>query len=373
MNVQLSDEQRMLQDSAAKFCQNEINSEKVRALADAPAGITNDLWQKIAEQGWLGIMVPEEDGGLGLGVQELGVVCEELGRAIVPGPFLSTALAGYAIALGGTDAAKAKWLERIVGGETKAAVALFDQSIELHPDAIDTAAEEKDGGYVLHGVKYLVPDAQAADVLIVAARTLTDVSLFIVERSAAGVEVKPNKLTDLTSRSGQLYLKNVKVDADALIGELGNGWDIIEKLLDVANVCIAAGSVAGAEHILKLTINYAKERTQFGTLIGSFQAVKHPLVDVYCLNESARSAYHYAAWAVDADSHDKRSAVAVARLTATEAYRKATLDCLQAHGGIAFTWEYDLHLYLKRAKHNQVLYGLPSDYEETICKETLHI
>lgn len=371
MHVELIEEQRMLQDSVRKFVESEVPLEKVRELAEDPAGLPDSLWRKIAEQGWLGLIIPEEYGGLGLGAQELGVVCEEFGRGVVPGPFLSTALAARAIALAGSEDAKQAWLEHIAAGEIKGALALLEQNADLHPAAVQCAAVAGDDAYILNGTKFLVPDAGAADLFIVPARSERGVSLFVVEKTTPGVSVKPNRLTDQTSRSGQLYLKNAVVPASNRLGAEGSGQAVIDEVLLLANVCLAADCVAGAEYIHRKTVAYAKERTQFGKLIGSFQAVKHPLVDVFTLIESAKSAYHYAAWAVDAKSEDARGAAAVARLTAAEAYRRSTLDGLQAHGGIAFTWEYDLHLYLKRAKHNQYLYGVPGDYEELIAKEVL--
>lgn len=370
MDIQPTEEQKILQDSVAKFLESEIPIEKVRDLQDEPNGLTDELWQKIAEQGWPALMIPEEYGGVGLGATELAMVCEEMGRMVTPGALLSTVLAAHAIAIGGTDNAKTQWLEKIAGGEVRGTLALLEGDGQLAPDSVKCMAANNDDGIVLNGKKSLVPDLEAAGVVIVAARLGDDVQLFIVDKSANGASVKPNKLTDLTSRNGQLYLDNVQVSTDA---QLEGGWDTLQKVLDVASVCIAADSLAGAEYIHKLTVAYAKERQQFGKYIGSFQAVKHPLVDLFALNESARSAYHYAAWAVDANDPGMRPAVAVARATCTEAYRKTTLDCLQAHGGIGFTWEYDLHLYLKRAKHNQFIYGEPRDFDELICQEALGI
>lgn len=372
MNVTVSEEQSMLQDSARKFVQNEISLEKVRELAEEPKGLTDDLWAKIAEQGWLGILIPEEHGGIGMGLQELAVVCEELGRGCVPGPFLSTVLVGYLIAQGANDALKQAWLEKIATGETRAALALLEDTPEIDLSAIASKAVSSNGGYLLNGSKELVADAMAADLFAVAARK-DDGSLILcfVEAGAGGVSVAPNELADLSNRSGNVSFENVSVSADAVIE--GNAEAAYNKAMNVANVCIAADSVAGAEYIHKLTVGYAKERTQFGKQIGSFQAVKHPLVDVFAEIESAKSAYHYAAWAVDAGNENVKSAVAIARNTCTQAYRDTTNVCLQAHGGIAFTWEYDLHIFLKRAKHNQHLYGSAQDYDEVICKEFLGI
>ena len=372
MNVTITEEQSMLQESVRKFVENEIPMEKVRELADHPNGITDQLWGQIAEQGWLGILVPEEYGGLGMGVQELAVVCEEMGRGCVPGPFRSTVLAAHLIALAGAEAAKQAWLEKIAGGEAKATLALIEGSPEIDLSSIETKAISSNGGYLLNGTKMLVADAEASDLFVVAARKDGDsLAFFLVKKDAGGLTVKPNKLTDLTARSGNLYLENVSVGAEGVIDD--NAEDAYNRTLNVAGVCIAADCVGGADYIHKLTVAYAKERTQFGKQIGSFQAVKHPLVDMFAELEASKSACHYAAWAVDAASPDVNAAVAVARATATQAYRDVTNGCLQAHGGIAFTWEYDLHLYLKRAKHNQFLYGSPRETDEIICKEALGI
>ena len=221
-----------------------------------------------------------------------------------------------------------------------------------------------------------MPDIQSADGVVIAARTdrgRDGTTLFLIDAGAPGAAIEENQLTDSTSRSGQLVLENVRAGDDSIIGAPGEGWKIVDPVLLVANVGIAAGSVAAAEQVLQQVVGYARKRTQFGVPIGSFQAVKHPLANLFAEIESARSAYHYAAWAVDARNEDARSAVAVARLLCTEAYRHATLVSLQAHGGIGFTWEYDLHLHIKRAMHNLHFLGSPSDYEEVVAAETLRI
>ncbi len=371
MNVTISEEQKMLQDSVRKLVQNEIPLTRVRTLAEEPKGLNDELWTRIAEQGWLGILVPEDLGGLGMGVQELAVVCEELGRGVVPGPFLSTVLVSKLIAESGNDAAKAR-LEGLVSGLTRGALALFEESHEIDLSAINTKAVSSNGGLLLNGKKQLVMDAQSANLFAVAARNDDGQLVFcLVDADAAGVTIKPNKLADLTSRSANVYFKNVHVSKDDIITKCAQ--DAYAKMLNVANVCIAADSIGGADHIHRLTVAYAKERTQFGKQIGSFQAVKHPLVEMFGELECAKSATYYAAWALDANSPDADAAVAIARNTATMSYRNTTNGCLQAHGGIGFTWEYDLHLFLKRAKHNQHLYGSSHDYDEIICKKALGI
>jgi alkylation response protein AidB-like acyl-CoA dehydrogenase len=377
MNLELSEEQKILGESVARFCKTEVSMEMVRRLADHPKGMPDELWQKIAEQAWLGVLIPEPYGGLGLGVTELGIILEEMGRALVPGPYFATAaLAAPAIVFGGNEALKSRWLERIAGGEIKATVGILDQDGQLGPDHVKTAAVKNNEGYVLNGKKFFVPDLAAADIAVVAARTgdAEDcVTLFLVETGAPGVSIEENRLTDSTSRSGQLVLKDVQVGHDSVLDTPDQGWEVVDRVLLIANVGIAAGSVAAAERVLRQAVAYARERKQFGVPIGSFQAVKHPLANLFAEIESARSAYHYAAWAVDARSSQARSAVAVARLTGTDAYRKAALISLQTHGGIGFTWEYDLHFHLKRAMHNQYFLGVPADYEQAVAREALGV
>jgi alkylation response protein AidB-like acyl-CoA dehydrogenase len=377
MNLELSEEQRILGESVARFCKAEFSMETVRRLADHPEGIPDELWQKIAGQAWLGVLIPEPYGGLGLGVTELGIILEEMGRAIVPGPYFATAaLAAPAIVFGGNEALKSRWLEKIAGGETKATVGILDEDGQLGPQHVKATAVKNNEGYALNGKKFFVPDLAAADIVAVVARTgdIEDaVTLFLVETGAPGVSIEENRLTDSTSRSGQLVLKHVQAAHDSVLGTPDQGWEVVDRVLLIANVGIAAGSVAAAERVIKQAVTYARERKQFGVPIGSFQAVKHPLANLFAEIESARSAYHYAAWAVDARSSQARSAAAVARLTGTDAYRNAALISLQTHGGIGFTWEYDLHFHLKRAMHNQYFLGVPADYEQAVAREALGV
>ena len=377
MNLEWTAEQKILRESVARFCRAEASIEAVRALAEGRAGYDEELWRKIADQAWLGVLVPEEHGGLGLGVTDLAIILEEMGRALVPSPFFSTAALGTpAIVIGGRADLKRTWLEAIVTGEKQVTLALLEQDGRLGAEHVQAQARRDGDKFVLNGRKYFVPDIQSADGVVIAARTdrgRDGTTLFLIDAGAPGAAIEENQLTDSTSRSGQLVLENVRAGDDSIIGAPGEGWKIVDPVLLVANVGIAAGSVAAAEQVLRQVVGYARKRTQFGVPIGSFQAVKHPLANLFAEIESARSAYHYAAWAVDARNEDARSAVAVARLLCTEAYRHATMVSLQAHGGIGFTWEYDLHLHIKRAMHNLHFLGTPSDYEEVVAAEALRI
>lgn len=375
MRATLTDEARMLRESAAALCAAEFPVERIRRMVEEPGGVSTEAYQALAGQGWLGVLVPEERGGLGLGITELAIVLEELGKALVPGPFWSAATLGVpAVATSSNGALRDQWLDDLTTGSRRVTLALLDDTGLPSPNAIAlVAAPAGEGRYTLQGRKRLVPDLAGADGVAVVAGGPRGPLTFLVDTSrpgvggVGGVGVEENRCTDSTSRSGTLVLEGVEVTDADLLGD----WSLVERLIHFGNIGIAAMAVAGAQAVLDQVVAYAKQRVQFGVPIGTFQAVHHPLVDVFGEIESARSAYLYAAWAVDHGDAGLRPAVALARLTATAAYRHACTASLQAHGGIAFTWEYDLHLHLKRALHLQWLLGTPGDYEEAIARELL--
>src|SRR5881409_571096 len=312
MNLEWTAEQKILRDSVARFCKTETPIEVARAWAEGRGDSGETLWRKIAEQGWLGVLVPEEYGGLGLGVTDLAIVLEEMGRALVPGSYFSTAALGTpAVVLGASDAIKRACLEAIVAGEKKITLALLEEDGQLGPSHVRLQARKNGKGYLLNGRKFFVPDIQSADLVVAAGHTAEGddgTTLFLIDTHAPGVSIEKNELWDSTSCSGQLLLKNVEIDT--ILGAPGKGWTLVDPVLLIANAGIAAGSVAAAEQVLQQVLDFARKRVQFGVPIGSFQAVKHPLANLFAEIESARSAYHYAAWAVDARSHDARAAVA---------------------------------------------------------------
>src|SRR6266508_1562152 len=241
MNLEWTEEQKILRESVARFCKAEVPVEAVRAMADGTESLSDALWRKIADQAWLGVLVPEEYGGLGLGVRDLAIILEEMGRALIPGVYSSTvALGTPAIVLGGSEGLKSRWLERLGAGHVR------------------TRATRRDGGFVLTGKKFFVPDLDTADAVVTAARADDGVTLFLVDTAAQGVSIEQNRLADATSRSGQLVLRDVEAGADSVVGEEGEGWEIVEQVLLVANVGIAAGSVAAAERVLDQAVSYAR-------------------------------------------------------------------------------------------------------------------
>ncbi|MEO8449199.1 MAG: acyl-CoA dehydrogenase family protein [Gemmatimonadota bacterium] len=371
MSATLSEEGRMLRESAAALCGAEFPIERVRAMADDPDGVSAEAYRALATQGWLAILVPEERGGLGLGITELAIVLEELGKALVPGPFFSAATLGVpAVALSANDGLRQAWLEDLTGGGRRVTLALLEDAGLPSPGGLALSAESAgEGRYSLKGEKRFVPDLLGADGIAVVARGRQGPVVFLLDAKAPGVWIEENRSVDSASRYGTLRLDGVTVADSDVLGD----WTLVERILAYANVGIAAIAVASAEAVFAQVVAYVKQRVQFGVPIGTFQAVQHPLANLFGEIESARSAYLYSAWAVDRGSEDQRRAVALARLTATAAYRHACTTSLQAHGGIGFTWEYDLHLHLKRALHLQNLLGGAEDFEEVIARDALGI
>ena len=375
MNFGFNDEQELLRSTARKFFENECASETVRKLMDGPEGMTPDLWKKLAEQGWLGLIVPDEWGGMGLGIVDLVVLMEEMGRAVVPGPFFSTVLlGGLAILDAGSEAQKKAWLSRLSSGDAKAALAWMEPSAELGARGITLPATAKAGGYSLDGTKLFVQDAHTADVIVVAARTASGktpeegVSLFLVPRGTPGLSVTLLPTMDQTRKLCEVTLKGVTVGADALMGTAGAGWTPLGRVLDRATVALCAEMCGGAQKVLDMTVEYAKIRQAFGRPIGSYQGVKHRAADMLVDVENSKSITYYAAWAMDEGVAEGPLAVSMAKAYVSDAYRRVSGAGIQLHGGIGFTWEHDLHLYFKRAKGSEFTFGDATWHRERVAQ-----
>ncbi len=372
MNFDLGDDQRLLKDTARTFLERECASAKLRALLDDPRGYGDELWSKIVELGWPALAVPEAYGGVGLGFLDLAVVLEETGRSLLPGPFFSTAvLTGLTLADGGSEAQKQRWLPEIAAGRAVGAAAVWEEGGAWAPASIEAKARKTKSGFALSGRKCAVLDAHVADFLLVAAKLGSSVALFVVERDAKGLAIEPMKTVDGTRRVANVTLTGVKVSDDALVGGHPDGWPLISRMLDRAAAGMAAEMVGGAGKTLEMSVDYAKIRVQFGRPIGSFQAVKHKCADMMLLVESARSAAYYAAWAIDNGAADASIVASIAKAYASEAFRKCAGDAIQVHGGIGFTWEHDLHLYFKRAKLGEMLFGDPVFHRERLLAQVL--
>jgi alkylation response protein AidB-like acyl-CoA dehydrogenase len=374
MNFGFNEEQELLRATARKFFENECPSEVVRALMDTPEAMTADLWKKLAEQGWTGLIYPEAYDGMGLGLVDLVVLMEEMGRAVVPGPYFSTLLlGGLAVLEAGSEAQKKEWLPRIASGHKRVTLAWMEPSATLGPAGVALAATEKGGRYTLSGTKLFVPDAHTADAIVVAARTsagpdAAGVSLFLVPKDTVGLEVKLLPTMDQTRKLCEVTLRDAAVGADALLGAAGAGWAPLSRVLDRATVALCAEMCGGAAKVLDMTVEYAKIRQAFGRPIGSYQGVKHRAADMLVDVENSKSITYYAAWAIDEGSTEGPLAVSMAKAYASDAFRRVAAAGIQLHGGIGFTWEHDLHLYFKRAKGSEFTFGDATYHRERVAQ-----
>jgi alkylation response protein AidB-like acyl-CoA dehydrogenase len=367
MNFDFSDDQKQMRDAARKFLSEQCPPKAVRAVLDGKAKYDRELWKGLAEMGFLGVAIPEQFGGAGAGHLELCVIAEEMGRAIAPVPFSSTVyLAAEALLIAGSDAQKQKWLPKIASGEAIGTLALFEGAGNPSPKAIKCAAS----GGTLNGVKKPVPDGAIADFAVVAARTGStgrdsDISLFLVDLKAGGVEVKELTNVDPTRGQAELTFKNCKAEP---LGAAGEGWGVITQVLDRAAVLLAFEQVGGADRALEMGRDYALDRIAFGRPIGSFQAIKHMLADMYVSATLARSNCYYGAWALSTNAGELPEAAAAARISATQAFQHCGKNNIQVHGGMGFTWEFDCHMYYRRANATAVTLGSLSYWEDALIE-----
>jgi len=375
MNFGFNEEQELLRSTARKFFENECASETVRKLMDGPEGMTPDLWKKIAEQGWTGLIFPDEHGGMGLGFVDLVVLMEEMGRAVVPGPFFSTVLlGGLAVREAGTDEQRKAWLPKISSGEARATLAWMEPSAELGARGIMLQATAKGAGFQLSGTKLFVHDAHTADLIVVAARTSSGqnpedgVSLFLVPRGTPGLHVTLLPTMDQTRKLCEVTLDGVVLGAEALMGQAASGWAPLARVIDRATVALCAEMCGGAQKVLEMTVEYAKIRQAFGRPIGSYQGVKHRAADMLVDVENSKSITYYAAWAMDEGVPEGPLAVSMAKAYVSDAYRRVSGAGIQLHGGIGFTWEHDLHLYFKRAKGSEFTFGDATWHRERVAQ-----
>lgn len=357
MQFGLNESQGFLRDSARKFFAGECPISEVRRLMETETAFDANLWAKLTEQGYTGIIFPEEFGGVGLGIVEVVLLMEEAGRALLPGPFFSTVvMAGSLLDSLATREQKMKYLTPICRGELRATVAFFEPegSWDL-ADVRLTAANGK-----LTGEKLFVPDAAVADWIIVVAQN----GVFVVDAKAPGILVKPMLGMDLTR-------KFYSVTFDSVLGEKLGEPAALLRPRGIATVALAAEMVGGMQRTLDLTVEYAKTRKQFGKPIGMFQAVQHQCADMYLETESARSAVYYAAWALQHRAPDSAAAVSIAKLYASDASRTVGNRGIQVHGGMGFTWENDLHLYYRRAKASETAFGDATFHRERLARLTI--
>jgi alkylation response protein AidB-like acyl-CoA dehydrogenase len=368
MDFGTSEEQELLRAELRKFLDQNCPLEEVRKLAETPAGYSRHLWERMAELGWVGLTLPEEHGGVGLGWVDLAVVLEETGRTLFPSPLVASVLAATAIESAGDAAQRARWLPGLARGASIGSVALLERSDDPDPAASALAGAPDGAGFALRGEKILVADAQNADLFVVAFRAPQGPSLGVLERGAQGVAVVPQELTDPTRRAGRLVLDGARVSREALLGAPGAAAQTLERLWDCGAVAVVAEAVGAAEAALALTVDYAKTRIQFGQPIGRFQGVKHPLAEMAVQVESMRSLLTYAAWLLDRGAPEAPLAVSRAKAFTAECFPRIGLDCIQLHGAIGYTWECDAQLYLKRARGTRPAFGDAAYHYERIAR-----
>jgi len=373
MDFALSEEQEMLQQSAREFLTQECPPTFVREMYTSEDGFSRALHRKMAEQGWTGLLIPEAYGGLDLGMLDMAVLLEEMGRAVVPGPFLfSSVLFSLALKQGGSTAQKKLWLPRVATGEAIGTLAFLEADDRLDAAGITLKAKKSRDGYTLSGTKMFVPFAAVADVLLVAARTSgrgeEGVSLFMVEQETPGVTLTPLEVFDRTRRVAEVEYKNVVVPKSALVGDEGQGWKILSRLIDAACVALAADSLGGAQKALEMAVEYTKMRTQFNRPIASFQALKHLAAEMASEIEPARALMWYAAHTFDARPREAARAVSLAKARLSDVYSRTTNRAVQMHGGIGFTWEHDMHFWFKRAKWNEFAFGDATFHRERLAQ-----
>ncbi|MCR5979290.1 acyl-CoA dehydrogenase [Gordonia jinghuaiqii] len=373
MDFELSDEQRAIRDSTRSLLQRHPGA--ARAVADSPSGFDTGLWRQGTELGWSALAAPEELGGLGQGVVDLTVVAIEHGRFVTASPFMPTVAVLDALLHSGQPERHDALVEKLIGGESSAAWAFTEPHRSPTVDALQTSARSADGGYRLTGEKVTVADASAADVLLVDAVLDGRPARFLVPRDASGVKIRRIESLDITRELDDVTFDDVHVDHDGIVGSPDSTRAAIERTLALMTVLACAELVGVGEYLLETSVEYAKAREQFGVPIGSFQAVKHKCADMRMWVQASRAATLHAAMSLDAESRstskettkETAKAVSVAKAFVSESICKTAGEALQVHGGIGFTWEHDLHLYIRRARADAALYGDADHHHRALC------
>ncbi len=375
MRFAFTEEQEALRDTARSFLGDHSSPAQVRAVMESESGYDPALWRRIgAELGWTAILVPEAHGGLGLGYVELVALMEEMGAALLCAPFFSTVcLATNALLIGGSEEQKNQYLPGVAAGATTATVAFTEPNGRWDASGIALRAEPRGAEFLLNGTKTFVVDGHTAELLVVAARRgdsrgAEGISLFVLPADTPGIERRLLPTMDQTRKQAEIAFHDVRVPAAALLGGDGEGWPILCRTLDLAAVALAAEQLGGAQRCLDMSVDYAKQRVQFGRPIGSFQAIKHKCADMLLRVESARSASYYAGWAASVNDPELPALASLAKAYCSDAYFHCAAEAIQIHGGVGFSWEYDVHLYFKRAKSSETLLGDATYHRELVAQ-----
>lgn len=359
-------EQEDLRRSVGRFVREKAPSSEVRRVMETDEGYDPAVWSQMADQlGLQGIGVPEMYGGSGSGVPELAVVLEEMGRGLLPGPFLSSTLAATAIQAAGDEEACKELLPGLAAGTSLGTVAFCERDGSWDP-SVTAEAVPREGGWLLRGHKSFVTDGAAADTIVTVARADGGLRLFAVDGGAPGLSRTPLTTMDQTRKMARLVFDETPA---RLLGE-DDAAPLVEHVLDIAAVLLAAEQVGAAAFCQEMAVEYAKVRMQFGRPIGSFQAVKHRCADMLAAVELARSAAYHAVWAAAEAPDELPVAASMAKVACSEACSQVTADNVHVHGGVGFTWEHDAHLYFRRAKSSELLFGSPTHHRELLAQRT---
>jgi len=365
MYFDLTDEQQAIRATAKDFLAARYKSDRIRELADSETGFEQSDWDEMAELGWTGLALPEEWGGQGLGIVDLAVLFEEMGYALAPSPLFSNTIAGLALSLCGSDDQRERFLRPLAAGELRGVPALWDAGTPATPGSFTMEGAAQGDGVVLDGEKVLVPDAAAADFFIVAT---ADGRRHLVEAAADGVTVLAEPSIDATRRLSAVRFEGVEVaPQNTMPGEQADYYPVFHRLC----VALAAESTGIAQRTMEMSVEYAKDRKQFDRPIGSYQAVSHRCAQMLLETENSRSAVYGAAWAADAEPESLPLAASIAKAYASDAGWRVPDAAIQVHGGIGFTWEHDLHFFLKRGKQNAAMFGDAKWHRERVADAVL--
>jgi alkylation response protein AidB-like acyl-CoA dehydrogenase len=378
MDLGLSEEQGLLKDAARDFLEKECPDTFVREMEEDERGYTPEFWQKMAAQGWQGIVIPEQYGGTGMTFTDLIVLLEEFGRAVVPGPFISTVVLGtMPILEAGTEEQKQEFLPKLAAGELIMTLALTEPSAKWDADGVAMPAKAEGDSFVLSGTKLFVPDAHVSDYMVVAARTKESenpedgVTLLLVDSKSAGIEFTVLK-TIAADKQCEVVFNEVRAPKANVLGEVDKGWPIIQSLKNKAAVAACAYLVGLSQMDFDTSLDYAKERIQFGRPIGSFQAIQHKFADMIIDVDGSRFITYKAAWALQENEPDAEMLVSMAKAWCNEATRRVVSHGQQIHGGIGFTKDYKIELYFRRQKWMDLMWG-DADYHRELVAGKLEV
>jgi alkylation response protein AidB-like acyl-CoA dehydrogenase len=372
MDLDFTEEQDMLLNSARDFLSTECDKATVRKIEESDEGYSPEIWSKMAELGWQGLMIPEEYDGMGMGLMDLVVIFEEIGRNVLPSPFLATVVLGTSpIVDAGTEEQKKELLPKVVTGEAILTLALTEPSVGYSADCVELKAEGKGDIFVLNGTKLFVEFASASDYMVVVARTKSGgnpedgITLFLVDSKSPGIKIEPFVTTGMDKQC-EVVFDNVSIPGASIIGKLDKGWPIVAKTLENATVAKCAEMVGGMQAVLDMSVAYAKERVQYGRPIGSYQAIQHMLADMFIRVIMSKNILYEAAWMVS-EGLPAAGKLATAKGFCNEAYKKVTVDGVEVHGAIGTTRDHDMGLYYRRAIVADSTFGDTESQREAVA------